>query len=306
MAGFDWTTTGLIASIKRRGSIPTSQSLFTEADMLSLADEELQTVIFPIIMSIKGDYFVNNNDTVMTSAKIYPIPSDAIGLKIKDCYWLDSDGDERQITEVNIGDVTNQVARGWIGLGYYLEKNNVVLTPNSREGDTLRIKYYRRASKMVPTSEAAQISSIDTGTGVVTFTGNIPSTWTTSDVFDAIDDNPGFETKDTDLVITATTATTMTFSDVTNLAAGYWISLADESPIPQITPEAHALLAQSVTVKILEALGDPKMVVAQGKFEQIKKSFIDMVAPRADGQVKKIVQRNGTLAWPKLSRWGWR
>jgi len=303
MSGFDWTCDGLVTSIKRRASMPTSQSLFTVADLLALADEEMQTVIFPVIMSIKGDYFVNNSDTTMTTATSYAIPNDAIGLKLKDAYWLDADGEEHQIPSVNLADVTGEVIRGWLGIGYYLQKNSVILTPNSKDGDTLRLKYYRRASKMVPNDEGGQITAINTGSGVVDV-DNIPTAWAITDTFDAIDQNPGFETQDSDLTISAITTTQMTFDDVTNLAVGDWVCMAGETTIPQITPEAHSLLAQSVAVKCLESLGDPKMLVAQGKFEQIKTNFIDMVAPRADGQVKKIIQRSGTLAWPKINRWG--
>ena len=45
----DFTSTGLIAQIKRRALIPTSQNLFTSSDIIDMLNEELQNRIVPYI-----------------------------------------------------------------------------------------------------------------------------------------------------------------------------------------------------------------------------------------------------------------
>ena len=143
MSGFDWSNDHLIAMIKRRCSMPTVQPLFTEQSLLDLSDEEMQTVIFPMMMSIKGDYFVTNHDVTMVADQLsYPIPSDAVGLKIKDCYWLDTDGHEHEMTLLTVYDVTNQFSSGWVGLGYYIQNNNVILTPQAQPGVTMTLLFW--------------------------------------------------------------------------------------------------------------------------------------------------------------------
>jgi len=308
---FTYTNDDLITSIKRRASIPTSQSLFTDEDLMSFADEELQTVIFPMIMSTKGDYFVSNNDTTMTSATSYDIPSDAVGLKIKDCYFLNANGDQRQLTQVNLSDVTNQYFRLDSGFAYYIEGNKVHLYPDSKTGDTLRIKYYKRASMMVPNDKGAKFTNADTANLVF---DSVPTSWAVGDRLTLTSATPGFSTLSTSFeILTITLPNIMTLveddDDTPIFTAAElvdnWLTQNGDTVIAQITPEAHPILAQAVAVKCLEALGDPGLMTAQAKFQQISDAFIESMTPRADGQAKKIVNRTGHLAWNKFGRIGW-
>jgi len=304
---FDYTNDALIASIKRRGSIPTAQPLFETDDFLTLADEELQNTIFPMMMAIKGDYFVTISDTVMTAATSYPIPSDAVGLKVKDVSWLPSSATNQTpwlIPQVNFSDIADAFATGWANPGYYIQENSLILVPVSMEGQTLRIRFYRRASKLVPNDEGANILSINSGADQVTVDA-IPAAWVAGDLLSGIDSQPGFLTKVQSLEIQSIASPVITLDDVTDLSVGDVLCLDGDSTIAQITPEAHSILAQAVLVKCLEALGDPKMGVAEAKLGQIKQDFIDSMTPRADGQAKKIVNRNSPLAWGNYARFGW-
>jgi len=76
-----FTNTDLLENIRLRALLPESQNLYTDARLLMLANDELQTVIFPMMMSIKGDYFVALDTQTMTSSLTYPIPGDAVGIR---------------------------------------------------------------------------------------------------------------------------------------------------------------------------------------------------------------------------------
>lgn len=289
-----------------RGTIPTSQPLFTDARILRLADDQLQNVVLPLIMSVKGDYFTTNYDVTMTSSRSYDIPSDAIGLKIKNVMWLDTDGNPNQLVEVNQQDVQNTLNAWTVYFGYYLQENHIYLVPDSRSGTTLRIQYYKSASKLVPNDEAGQITAIDTITNEVTL-DNLPTTWTVGTLLSAIQGVPGFLTKVTGLSVVLASSPIVQLDDVTDLVVGDWLALDGDSPIAQVTKEAHPILAQAVVMKCLEALGDTAgKENAKADLKEISSIFLDMLAPRVDGQAKKIVNRNGVRLWTAVRPWGWR
>lgn len=308
----DYTNDALLENIRLRVLLPNSQNLYTDDRLLMLANDELQTVIFPMMMSIKGDYFVAVDTQTMTASLEYDIPGDAVGIKIKDVYWRDPNWPSNQpdvlIPLINYQDLTNQAAGLYNYLSYYVMGNKVHIT-NTKQGQYLRIRYYKRAAKLVVNSQGGQVEDSSTVNIVLS---NIPTTWAVGDVLQLVNQSPPFETIADDLEITAIG------NDYVNLVAqdpdspilteddmnGNWLTLLGETVIAQITPEAHPILAQSVGVKCLEGLNDPGMPVAQAKFQQLYKAFIDTMTPRVDGQAKKIVQRNGTLFWNKANRGG--
>lgn len=306
-----FTNDELLDNIRLRALLPQSQNLYTPERLLMLANDELQTIIFPMIMSIKGDYFVNVDTQTMTTSLTYPIPGDAVGIKVKDVYWRDpnwsSNHEDQLIPLINYQDLTNQAAGLFNYLSYYIMGNDVHLT-NVRQGQSLRIRYYKRASKLIPNDEGAKIVNTDTADIIV---NSIPSTWAVGDVLTLTNAFPPFETVTTTLEITG-----ITQPNILNLLQtdpdepilededliGNWLTQADETVIAQITPEAHPILAQSVAVKCLEGMNDPGLVASQAKFQQLYQAFIDTMCPRTDGQAKKIIQRNGTLLWNKVGR----
>lgn len=304
----DFTNDTLLENIRLRAMLPESQNLYTDARLLMLADDELQTVIFPMIMSTKGDYFVAVNTQTMTSSLEYPIPGDAVGIKIKDAYWRDPNWPATQpdseITQINYQDLTGQFAGMFNFMAFYVMGNTVHLT-NVYQGKYLKLRYYKRASKLVPNDEAAQV--VDASTANIELT-NVPSGWEVGTVLQCIKNDPPFTTQSDDIVIDSIAGNVVTLTnngDVFTMEATDWLSLTGETPIAQITPEAHPILAQSVCVKCLEGLADPNMVTSQAKFEQLKKAFIDTMTPRVDGQAKKIVNRSGPLVFNKISRGWW-
>ena len=79
----DFTSTGLIAQIKRRALIPTSQNLFTDSDLIAMLNEELQNRVIPYILSVREDYFLTYDEyTQNGSTTEIDIPTNAIGNKI--------------------------------------------------------------------------------------------------------------------------------------------------------------------------------------------------------------------------------
>ena len=88
MALPQFNTEQLIANIKRRCAVPTSQLTFSDQDFCDLANDEMQGSVVPTIMSTREEYFVAYTDvTVNSSTGIIDIPSEAVGGKLRSvCY----------------------------------------------------------------------------------------------------------------------------------------------------------------------------------------------------------------------------
>ena len=296
----DYTITTLIASVKRRCSVPTAQSLFQNTDFASLLSEEMQSIIVPIIMSEQEDYFIHYKDmTIDGTTKEFRIPDRAIGGKLKDVGFYNSSGDTLNLRpRLSIDDYGNRRGNFVSDLtGYYLRDNKIVFKPApNNTAESLRVYYYRRPSNLVQLSETGKITAIDTDTKIVTI-DTVQSSWTTSKTFDLIRGRGMFQSLGDDLAITAMPdSSSLTFTETlpTDLAVGDYVALAGKSPIAQIPYEAHHLLAQLGAIKINEALGDMQgMQMAQSKYDVLVNAMIRSINNRVDGSPRKVLNRNG-------------
>lgn len=130
----------------------------------------------------------------------------------------------------------------------------------------------------------------------MTTVGAVPSTFSSGVTLDVVNHNPGFRILVLDAATTGTVSgTTITFSVAlpASVVAGNYVCLAGESPVPQLMPEAHPLLAQRIVVKSLEALGDKKVDGAMATCERMKKELLARLMPRTKGAIQYVVNRNG-------------
>lgn len=310
----DFTSTALLASIKRRAIIPDSQILYTDSDLLAIASEELRSTIAPLLMKVREEYMVTDYDqTIVSTQTAYRIPTRAIGQKLHDAVLLNPDGNEISMPRAD----PSQLKKQWMAGAYlayanrtkfYFKDDQVILFPDASaiaNSFSLRMKYYRRPNNLIATTDAAQITVIDATNKILTF-ASIPSTWTTSDVFDILKGTPSFRSWGDDLVITGITSTTMTFSAAfaSGLAVGDWVARAGVSPVPQIPYEVHDLLAQRSACKVLEGLADQNgLASAERVYDEMIGNFLSMVSPRADDSPKRIVRSNSLWGGSRSPRW---
>lgn len=300
----NYTTTKLVEAIRRRGSIPSSQQLFSTNDFIALANDEMETVIIPNIMSVREEYFVGYEDVSVTASNTpqeISIPSDAIGQKLRDLCWVDDNGQLSSIPRLELEQASGtqyldpMISQSY---GFMIRANKIVLYPGNSGTGTLRIYYYKRPLELTNTSECGQVTEINTNTNEVTLTF-LPSDWTTSDTVNVIGQSQPFETKVTSVQITNVSFPVVTLASVDNIAVGDWVALEGYSPIPQIPVEAHKVLAQATVVKCMEAMGDREgMQAAQGKLKKNITDMFKLISPRVDGAPKKITNAgNGIFDW---------
>jgi hypothetical protein len=281
-----YTTTDLIAAVKSIASIPSSQNLFTTADFLRFANRAMRKKIIPLVMSTREEYWVASTDYAITADQAnYAIPARAIGGKLRDIQWVDGSAMESlpRLEPENVS--STDIGRE----GFYLEANNVVLSPTPSETDgTLRVKHFRRPNELVATTACAAIESINTATNQVVVS-SVPSTFTNGLEVDFVKSEPGYEWHAIDQVITGISGTTITFASLpSNLAEGDYVCVAGQSPVPQIPEDLIPILEDEVAEMCMKAQGKNTKAFRE-ELEMDKQESLKMLTPRVDGEPKKIV-----------------
>lgn len=295
----DFTSTALLASIKRRGMIVGATDTWSDADLLALATEEMQSYVMSVLMDVREDYRTADYDVAtVASTATYRLPERAAGDSLRNVLYS-SDGGLEYSPLVRV-DADQAGASATLGTpyGFYFKDTDVVLVPTPAIAGTLRLQYPRRPSKLVAASAVATIApgGINGNRTVITTTATIPSTFTSGVTVDVVDNNPGFKILTMDAATTGTVSgTTITLSAAlpASVAAGDYVCLAGESVVPQIPVEMHPLLAARTVEVALEALGDKKSVVAAKRTETMRREAIGMMTQRSKGSVRALVNRYG-------------
>ena len=293
----DFTSTGLIAQIKRRALIPTSQNLFTSSDIIDMLNEELQNRIVPYIMNVREDYFLTYDEITQDGTQTeIDIPYDAIGNKINQITLYTSTTDDSFFA--TIPRLTPSQINDYFG-GYYIEGNKIKLYPKAISSGKLRIYYYKRPSEIVASTRWAIVSTINTNTSIVCST-NLPANITTGSDIDIV---KNIQPWDTTRETTAGTVlgATVNLSNTSDISVGYYVCSKDESPFAQIPQDTIPLLIQSVVVRMMEYMGDTNGLQAGLlTYAQMESDNRGLISPRVDAQPKKISVKN------RLSRYLWR
>lgn len=299
MAVPQYSTVQLIANIKRRCAVPTSQLTYTDEDFSLLANDELQGEVVPLLMSTREEYFVDFIDIPVVGNEL-EIPEYAIGEKLRTVAIV-SPGSP--LTLINLPRIDLDVVAGigfsnyWTLAGFYVQGNKLMLYPSTSvpQNTTIRLYYYKRTLVLATPSTYGQVKSIDPDTSTVTLT-YLPPEWVTDTVLNSVSSTAPFSATNTALTVVMTSSPSLILDTVEGIAVGDYISMQGYSAVPQILIEAHAYLAQLTAVKCLEGLGATSgMQAAQAKADRLQQKMLVMISQRVDGSVKKIVNPNGGL-----------
>lgn len=288
-----FTSDSLLSSIKTRALIPSSQTTYTDSDLLDLAYEELKTFIVANLIRTHEDYLVKEETSALISAQSkYRIPERAV--KLRDLTYVDGNGQE-----IPLARIEREQEPDYVGSGdsepraFYLEGNHVVLVPEvgSSVSGSLNFVYFNRPGKLVTNSRYRAIVTV--GSNYVTV-ASVPSVFTATELFDIIESKSGNETIEQDLAISSIVGTTITFtSDISGVSVGDYLCLSMEAPIPQCPEELHPLLAQRVAVRVLESLQDREgLKDAKKTLDEMEKNILAIVDNRITGKPQKIINTN--------------
>lgn len=307
------TSSRLINSIKRRGMIPSDQRTFDDADFLDMLNEEIQYFGVPHLMRTHEEYLVYSVDVSLVSGQSsYAIPERALGNKLREVSYVtnvsgitgSNTGEQiYELSRIKIDDLPdyNNYASSTYTNAFYIKNDKIVLLGEiPQDNSVLRMYFYLRPNTLVDEDRVGVIESIDTVGGVITVT-TFPDNFSSIPQMDFVKSKTPNTILSYDAQPTAVNSVTRTITfdadDLpSDLAVGDYLCNAQETPVPQLPVELHAVLAQRVTVAALEALGDQEgLVTAQRRLEMMEKSTNDLIDNRVEGALEKITNRHGPL-----------
>jgi hypothetical protein len=317
------TSSELIRSIKRRAMIPSDQNTFTDEDFLEMLNEEMQYFGVPHLLRTYEEYLLVSEDFTLDGSDKYEIPYRALGNKLRDVSYvtnvsgLNGQAGSEQIFEmsrISVEDLPdyNSYTSGRYSQAFYVENNKIALLGEVPVNDAkLRMHYYLRPNTLVLDSKAGKIQSIDTVGGVITLE-SFPSGFSTAPDMDFVKyQSPNIILK-YDITPTAvnsnTRTVTFTPTDLPeDLKVGDYLNVAQETIVPQLPVELHAILAQRVAVAALEALGDQEgLAAAMRRLEMMETSSNTIIDNRVEGAPEKITNRHGTLREAVVNSYGYK
>lgn len=310
MAAPQYSVEELIANIKRRCSVPTSQLTYTLEDFTLLANDELQDEVVPLIMSTREEMFVDYVDISSPADGVIPFPPETAGNKVRSiCYVQQAS----PLVLVNLPRIDLDVVAGvgfsnWATLaGFYIQGNDFVLYPNNvvPTNTQIRVYFYLRTLVLAEPSSYGRITSIDTMSNTIVLS-TVPPDWVVGTELNAVSQTTPFQAVNSTIEITNISSPSIVLNNVDDLTIGDYISDRGFSAIPQVPIEAHPYLAQLTAAKCLEGLGDREgMAAAQAKADKLRTSLLTLISQRVDGSVKKIMNPSGGLRVNATnSRWG--
>lgn len=301
-----WTTADLLTSIKLKAFTPIDASILQTTDLLSMATEELLASCVPAIAKVNMAYYARQQDTsVVVGTSVYRIPSRAVGGRLLAVTYIPTSGNERQLTvmpypayDVLQTSQNNQ----WVERAY-IRNQDVVLVPSPSETGTLRLTYMLRPAVLVDSADTTKCRQIISKSSAganrdLVFAAAITTIGSGVPAIDIIRAKPGFdpvalEAQPTSIVTTLVPNDSFRFSSEpswwNDVAIGDWVALPDTSPIPQLPPEMHAVLAQRTAARVLEALGDRSgMDAAYQTADRWEALQLALIAPRVENNVNPM------------------
>lgn len=161
-----YTSQDLINAVKRKIMFPVAQNTFTEADILSFANEEMQISQVPSVLQFHQDYFVYAKVfPLVANTSRYPVPNRAIGMRLRDIAFSDQSGNVFDMARINSDDKAFFQASTSTSQSihkYYLEGNEVVLTPSITAVPpigNINFYFFLRPNQLVANTRAATIQN---------------------------------------------------------------------------------------------------------------------------------------------------
>lgn len=299
-----YTTADLLSIIRKRAFIPDAQETLDTQDILDMATDEMHSMIVPAVLSTSQEWYVTPLSTTITATTTeVDIPSRAIGGALRDVTFV-TGGTEHSLARLDLEDKIYTSSTGALS-GFFIQGNQLKLM-GAQEGEVVQY-FHARPGRLVATTAAARIISVDTSTKILTVDA-VPATWAVGDKIDVIKANPHFEYRSLSLTIVSIAGADIEVAETvsTKIVANDWVTLEDTSPVPQIPVEWFSYLAQSVVTQIHNSQSDfDAAKISNAKAEQLRSSAISLMAPRVSGEVKKAVPPKNRGSLTGLRTRGW-
>lgn len=327
MAAIPGTVDSVIESASRRGNIPDAQMTYLVSDFLQMMHEELMAYALPILHARREDYYLEElmfmldaPDTWIAaeppSAALNPawrIPDWAMAASIRDVQGVSPSGTFYLLGRTQVDDVPNMLSAAWYFYGSYLVYQQNVIA-STAPPQAIRCIVHAKPNRLITTTPDAQyglplmILSAQATANPNEYELALASALPNDDslYIDLCRGNGSYEVYQRRLFVTlvqGNLSLLVTIPEGSNaqFMRGDWVTVTGTTPVVPLPLEMHALLAQRVVVKFLEAQGEASQL------DQARQSLTEMalqipilLQPRAEGKPKKLAPRMGL--W---RRWRW-
>ncbi len=302
----------LIAGVKRRITMPASQSLDTNNDILAFADSIISSRIVPMVEAVNQEFFVYKTDIDLVAGQsIYSIPYRAIGRTLRELKLRTSDSNVRNVSLIALEDA--QIFQSSVNtIGFYFLSDKIKLVPdvpsNISPDQTLEMWYRMAPSRLVQSSDAMLVTGISGGDITV---ADVPSFYVPGVDIDFIQGKSGNTIYATDKAVLNVSGNIVTFDpdDVpSDLTTGDYLSLAETSPVINFIPnEVYSLIESYVSQRLLNSLGDfdGAARIRDDDLSIEERNIKSLLEPRIDGEPTIIINRYSLTRGNKFSQRSW-
>lgn len=306
------TSDELIDGIKKRVTVPASQALITDADIMAIANTMIRGRMLPLVESLNQEYFVTSSETALVAGQSeYSIPYRAIGRKLRELKLIDDNDNIQNMAQIALEQA--QIFQfSAPQLGFYYKGDKVVIVPELQDDVTptqsLQMWWYSPPNALCAVSAAALVTSV---AGTTVTCSSVPTTVSGAVAIDFIQGRSGNAIYDFDVVPSSTTSTTVVFASAddipSSLVAGDYISAALTSPVINWLPnEAQPLLESYCAQRVCQRIGDfdgAKDIAEDIAAEE--KALKLLLEPRIDGEPVIIINRSSLVRGNKCSQINW-
>ena len=295
-------TTAFLAAVDRAITVPNYQPRFSQSDILALANEEQQSMIVPMIVALREEFFVFRETlSIAAGTASFRIPERAIGRTLREIQYRNETGGTLvyDLPRISIEDSYRFTNLGsGTPNGFMIEGDSIRLLPTPSSNGEAVLYTLRRPSDLVLNTRTATVTAV--GANTITLS-KVPSNFTIGSKIDITDSIPSFPLIYKDLTITNITGLVLTVSGFTGAALASVdvndvVSTALETSIIQMPNEASIVLVHATAVRVLEALSIPdQMKIAEEKLQQKIRACREILSPRVEGSTPKVIQRDGLL-----------
>lgn len=314
MAVTAYTSDDLLTRVKARAQVPGADDRLSDSDILAIADDAIRSTVGRIVWNADDGHLVRTQALQAIAADVsdYRIPDRAMSSAVYDVLYVNAAGDEWSLPYLDSAEAWRlrndaiDVSEGAGRYRYTIEGDVVRLlpTPTQAQG-SLRIKYRRRASRLVTVAECAPL----TAAGASTLTGTIPSAWSSPITLDVVRGGPSGDSIEDDVACTFSGSTITRSSGTWDTSGAYapgsgdYACQAGETCVLPVPEEAVPFLTVLVALEVLIVLGDGAAIAAmQQLVAGRRRELVSLLEERSREDVA-IIPRHSHLRSHRRSAW---
>lgn len=273
------TSTALISSATKYAALSSNQAGISNSDILGTANNVMSGLVSEILQAREEFLIYQEAVAVVSGTSNYRIPYRAINGILRHLWFEDGTGTRQRLWIKDASDIeeynTTDKGRPY---AFFVQGNFITLLPTPNLTGNLLFTYPFRPNALVEGVFTGTVASATTNSVTVT---NAPSNFISNTLYDIIDHRSGSGIIYYDLSGTVS-GNTITFTqNIPLVAAGNFVALAQQSPVPMIPEEGHSLLLEETVMRIEMQRGNTNRVKnSEALVQDARKGWDMMLATR--------------------------